>query len=195
MGSQRRQSGPGVAGAGRPLGQPHPLSASAPLEAPCSASGKVSHDSQAHTGPLGQPDPQPPRPPFKTPDSLFSCYSKCEGTGLGGTDGEGPWTSSRGWCHAPLPEKSAPPTYTPLSQTEPHSRRPVQPPRTPAPRAERRGCLLLQLPEVEPGNLLLVCPSLPVHWAGGTSTPEQLPRAQRGLEGKDMEEGRGAEGT
>ena len=65
----------------------------------------------------------------------------------------------------------------------------------PLPPELRRGCLLLQLPEVEPGNLLLVCPSLPVHWAGGTSTPEQLPRAQRGLEGKDMEEGRGAEGT
>lgn len=55
--------------------------------------------------------------------------------------------------------------------------------------------MLLQRPEVEPGNLLLAHPSLPVNWAGETGTTEQPPRVERGLEGKDMEEGRGAEGT
>lgn len=93
-----------------------------------------------------------------------------------------------------LPEKSAPPTCVLLSQTEPPQGG-LSNTQDHTPRAERRGCLLLQLPEVEPGNLLLVGPSLPVNWATGTSPTEQPPRAERGPEGKDTEEGRGAGGT
>lgn len=55
--------------------------------------------------------------------------------GRGGAEEEGPWMTSRGWCHTLPPRKHcsvlAPhprPVHLPLSQRDPHSRRPVRPP-------------------------------------------------------------------
>lgn len=96
--------GQDVTGAGRCLGS-EPPSTSVPAGAQRSVPGETTHNSQVHISPLSMPYPQPYSCHLKTPDSLFSCYSKCNQTGERGADGEGPWMSSRDWCHTLPPGK------------------------------------------------------------------------------------------